>query len=176
MFEEPEKPAWEIAEEIKTYEDQYEVQKATTHFAGRDYVAWFTTDVPIQDGPYLFYGLPGLIVELYDTEKHYHFTMESMEKLDEPRLFSLPKKLDPVSKKEFQKILKKGYETAEKTRDFEMISSLSSMGLTINTYTYGDEEPTYSFENKAGEEVSNNEVIKLFKKQLKHENNWIELE
>lgn len=45
---------------------EYKVQKATTSFGGRDWTAWFTTDIPIQDGPYVFYGLPGLIVKIED--------------------------------------------------------------------------------------------------------------
>jgi GLPGLI family protein len=31
--------------------------KATTEFAGRTYVAWYTTEISIADGPYKFYGL-----------------------------------------------------------------------------------------------------------------------
>src|SRR5699024_4535077 len=64
IFKEPKPFAeWQVKDSTKTIKD-YPVQKATTHFAGRDYVAWFTLDVPIPDGPYLFSGLPGLIVEL----------------------------------------------------------------------------------------------------------------
>jgi GLPGLI family protein len=28
------------------------------------YYAWYTDEIPIQDGPFLFVGLPGFIVEL----------------------------------------------------------------------------------------------------------------
>lgn len=45
--------------------------KATTSFAGRDYIAWFTNEIPISDGPYKFTGLPGLIMEIYDMKNHY---------------------------------------------------------------------------------------------------------
>lgn len=55
----------------------YSCQKATTHFAGRDYVAWFTTEIPYQDGPYKFSGLPGFIVKLQDAQRHYTFTLKS---------------------------------------------------------------------------------------------------
>lgn len=40
--------------------------KATTRFRGRNYIAWFTEDVPIQNGPWKFCGLPGLIVKIND--------------------------------------------------------------------------------------------------------------
>lgn len=59
---------WNITDEAKEI-GQYTVQKATTNFGGRSYEAWFTPEVPIVDGPYVFGGLPGLIIELYDTDR-----------------------------------------------------------------------------------------------------------
>jgi len=58
----------------------YAVQKATTSFAGRDWVAWFAPEIPISDGPYKFNGLPGLIVLLHDTRNHYRFSLTSFAK------------------------------------------------------------------------------------------------
>lgn len=71
---------WKILNEQKTIGD-YKVQKATTSFAGRDYVAWFTMEIPISDGPYKFNGLPGLILEIADTKDEYIFKLKSFEKL-----------------------------------------------------------------------------------------------
>ncbi|MBL7756439.1 MAG: GLPGLI family protein [Chitinophagaceae bacterium] len=53
-------------------------KKATTSFAGRNYIAWYATDIPLSDGPYKFSGLPGLILSIYDTEKHHVFTATSL--------------------------------------------------------------------------------------------------
>ncbi|GAB3756624.1 GLPGLI family protein [Spirosoma pomorum] len=50
--------------------------KATTTYAGRTYNAWFAPDIPISDGPYVFSGLPGLIVKLSDSRNHYVFTLD----------------------------------------------------------------------------------------------------
>ncbi|MFD2918258.1 GLPGLI family protein [Terrimonas rubra] len=58
----------------------YKCQKATTRFAGRDYIAWFTSGIPIQDGPYKFSGLPGLILEIADTKGDYKFIAVGLEK------------------------------------------------------------------------------------------------
>src|SRR5699024_12191755 len=86
LYEEPAVPLdWEIIDETKEYFG-YTVQKATTTFSGREYVAWFTIEIPINDGPYIFYGLPGLIVELYDTEKHYYFGLLYLENLSELKI------------------------------------------------------------------------------------------
>jgi len=53
-------------------------KKATTSFAGRNYIAWYAPDIQISDGPYKFYGLPGLILSIYDSEKQHMFTATSI--------------------------------------------------------------------------------------------------
>jgi GLPGLI family protein len=52
----------------------YLCQKVSTEFRGRKYEAWFTTSIPIPEGPYKFGGLPGLILELMDDQQHFVFT------------------------------------------------------------------------------------------------------
>ena len=69
---------WIMTNETKE-SDGYVMQKATTTFRGRDYVAWFTKEIPIPMGPYKFYGLPGLIMEIYDTDNIYHCTITKIE-------------------------------------------------------------------------------------------------
>jgi GLPGLI family protein len=71
---------WKLQEEIKTI-NGYEAQKATTTYSGRDYTAWFSSEIPISDGPFKFNGLPGLILEISDSENHYSFKIKSFEKL-----------------------------------------------------------------------------------------------
>lgn len=50
-------------------------QKATCYYGGRDYIAWFTPEIPISDGPYKFSGLPGLIVRIVDTHDEHAFEL-----------------------------------------------------------------------------------------------------
>lgn len=69
---------WKLQEEQKEILG-YSCKKATTEFAGRIYVAWYTTEISIADGPYKFHGLPGLILSIYDTNKHYQFTVASIK-------------------------------------------------------------------------------------------------
>ncbi|GGF19053.1 hypothetical protein GCM10011518_30570 [Flavobacterium limi] len=54
--------------------DKFVCNKATLSFRGRNYVAWYTPYISSQFGPWKFYGLPGLILEVYDTDNNYHWT------------------------------------------------------------------------------------------------------
>lgn len=66
--------SWKLINETKKIEG-YNCQKATTYFGGRKWEAWFTLDIPIQDGPYIFGKLPGLIIKLNDIENHHSFLL-----------------------------------------------------------------------------------------------------
>ncbi|MCW3170379.1 GLPGLI family protein [Chryseobacterium sp. 09-1422] len=57
----------------------YKVQKATTEFGGRTWVAWFAKDIPIQDGPYKFHGLPGLILKIEDTTLSHKLVLKGIK-------------------------------------------------------------------------------------------------
>ena len=55
-------------------------KKATCSYAGRNYVAWYTDEINLPHGPYIFGGLPGLIMYLHDTQYHWVFTCNGIEK------------------------------------------------------------------------------------------------
>lgn len=83
---------WEVSSETKNISG-YESQKATTKYRGREYIAWFTSDIPISEGPYKFHGLPGLILQIMDSESDYVFELKEFIALDKP----IPVKLDRES-------------------------------------------------------------------------------
>ncbi len=85
----------------------YSCQKATTSFAGRMYEAWFTTDVPISEGPYKFSGLPGLIVAIEDTQHFFSFRLTSLVpiKTQEPIIITKEKTI-ATTRNEFDKGVK----------------------------------------------------------------------
>ena len=72
---------WEISPRTKTIMG-YDCQCATVTFRGREYEAWFTSDIPLSYGPWKFQGLPGLILEVKDSKNEYHFTANGIEKVD----------------------------------------------------------------------------------------------
>ncbi len=97
---------WDIKNDTTTIHG-YKAQKATTSFGGRDWVAWFTTEIPYNDGPYKFSGLPGLIIDIRDTKSHYIFELQYTE---------IPKRdfYLTLKDKEFRSISKDKYMTIKK--------------------------------------------------------------
>lgn len=91
----------------------YNTQKATTEFGGRKWTAWFSSDIPFQDGPYKFYGLPGLIVKIEDDEKNYSWMLSGNKKIENYDELSYSDKINakygisntvtPTTKEKFKK-------------------------------------------------------------------------
>ena len=81
-YEEDRKMDWKILPETVKI-GEYEAQKAETTFAGRKWYAWFTQDIPFQDGPYKFKGLPGLIIKVEDAKGDYSFDLQQSKKITE---------------------------------------------------------------------------------------------
>jgi len=99
-------PEWTLCEETDTIIN-YLCQKATCSFRGRNFVAWFTPDVPINNGPWKFGGLPGLILKVYDLDSQYIFECVKIEnikqgysiKMYNSRAYTL------TDRKKFQKLI-----------------------------------------------------------------------
>lgn len=77
FFEKTEPQSWTVCDSVKTIRG-YRCHKATAFFRGRSYVAWFTPEIPLPEGPWKFGGLPGLILEVYDTTNDYRFVIRSI--------------------------------------------------------------------------------------------------
>lgn len=73
---------WKILPETVKIGD-YQTQKAETTFGGRTWYAWFTSEIPLQDGPYKFSGLPGLIVKAQDSKGDYSFDLMQTKKIND---------------------------------------------------------------------------------------------
>lgn len=97
-------------------------------YAGRDYIAYFTTDIPLTDGPYKFGGLPGLIVKIQDRKGHYIFELLSYKNLpSDTRFLSLDRNFENgklVSKADFYKMLKNSNEN--------IVNELASVGFSVS--------------------------------------------
>lgn len=110
---------WKIQKETKELQGII-LQKATAQYGGRDWIAWFTMIFPIQEGPYKFRGLPVLIIELYDSEKRFHYWMTKSinlpQKFDTSDFLEVRygKKPIPISLKQYHKIKLDSYHNVVK--------------------------------------------------------------
>ena len=89
--------AWEIHSDTMLFLG-YTCQKATCRWRGRDYTAWFTEEIPVSDGPYKFYGLPGLIVSVEDATGEYSWQLQGVEMPANKRIY----RSQPLNGKEYK--------------------------------------------------------------------------
>jgi GLPGLI family protein len=142
---------WEILPETKEVAG-FVAQKAKASFSGRDYTAWFTTEVPISEGPYKFRGLPGLILEISDNNDYYTFKLNGFKELnDEISIEFEPEDYLEVSRERFLQIKQ---EYAENP-----FIKMENSGITMG-FQPGQKE----------------KLLREHREELKKENNPIELE
>jgi len=98
---------WKITKETKKI-GKFNCKKATANFRGRDYTAWFTMEVALPFGPWKLNGLPGLILEAYDTNKNVYWAFKSVQfpsKIKENvKYMSIPSKQKFMTYSEFKKL------------------------------------------------------------------------
>ena len=96
---------WQIEPETREILS-YTCQKAVTDFRGRHYEAWFAPDLPLNDGPWKFSGLPGLILAVEDSAKNFSFQAVGIENSKLPVQFP-QKDYIKTSRKEVEKVQKR---------------------------------------------------------------------
>ncbi|TWR25853.1 GLPGLI family protein [Mucilaginibacter pallidiroseus] len=82
---------WHIQKDTMSF-GALHAQKATTHFKGRDYEAWFCSELPFRTGPWQLNGLPGLILQAMDSKKEVMFNFKGFEDVSDKAIdITLPK-------------------------------------------------------------------------------------
>lgn len=107
--EKMETPEWTILPDSTADIMGYPCQLATTHFKGRQWYAWYTEDIPLDEGPWKLRGLPGLILEAYDSSRQFIFDGQGMEQPDGEPITFIKAKREKVSQKDFRR-LKESYD------------------------------------------------------------------
>lgn len=100
---------WKLEKETKEILG-YNCKKATTFYRGRNYIAYYTTDIPVFDGPFKFSGLPGLILSVYEENNKVSFEaiyIERKKALEFPKNPIYEEKL--LSWNEYKKVYKKAF-------------------------------------------------------------------
>ena len=107
--EDNECPEWQLHPDTMTILS-YPCQKATCRFRGRDYTAWYTMEVPVSEGPWKLYGLPGLILKAEDSRGHFSFTCTGLEQSrDAKPILIHTKGREKLSRKELDKMYERFY-------------------------------------------------------------------
>lgn len=57
----------------------YACQKAQMYYRGHTWMAWYAPEIAISDGPWKLCGLPGLIMDAYDSEGEFHFVLTALQ-------------------------------------------------------------------------------------------------
>ncbi|WP_160138726.1 GLPGLI family protein [Chryseobacterium sp. c4a] len=65
---------WKLINETKII-NSINCKKAEVNYKGRDWIAWYSTEIPFPYGPYKFSGLPGLIVKITDKTGDYDYEL-----------------------------------------------------------------------------------------------------
>jgi GLPGLI family protein len=106
----------------------YTCTKATTVFRGREYEAWFTTELPFQVGPWMFGGLPGLIMSIHDTKNHYEFECIGLNSIKKP-IKMYQRSYKDESREKISKAIQQMYERSE-----NYVGSVKARVAGTNTY------------------------------------------
>ena len=104
VFDNVPKPLWIIDEHTKKKVAGYKCIKAEAVFRGSKIEAYFTKDIPIDAGPFKFYGLPGLILDIRVVGKSYDiWKAEFVNFNDNTKIIYKPQFLnkEKISMKEF---------------------------------------------------------------------------
>ena len=72
---------WKITLETQNIEG-INCKKATAHYRGRNWIVWFSEDLPFATGPWILVGLPGLIIQAHDDQKEVMFDFAGLEKIE----------------------------------------------------------------------------------------------
>ncbi|WP_129583027.1 GLPGLI family protein [Flavobacterium cyanobacteriorum] len=101
-YSEPANLKWEILKETKQI-GQYKARQAKCKAYGRQWFAWFTSEIPLNYGPYKFSGLPGLILELHDSQNQFSFSLQDFQKKVIRRKLPNSKDYQQLDKEKFYK-------------------------------------------------------------------------
>lgn len=122
---------WNITNE-KNKIGKFDCQKAETNYGGRKWIAWFTNEIPLQDGPYIFRGLPGLIVEISDEKSDYNFSLGEVRDFLWKE-FYIENAQKEISWEDFKKIQKNFYENPFAVLNKSDITNYDEAGNIVDT-------------------------------------------
>ncbi len=122
-------PQWEIVGDTITI-NGFLCKEAHAMIGGRKWIAWYTENIDINDGPWLLWGLPGLIIHAKDSNNYFKFSCTSVNLLGEPYRVLLPgsnKLIDEITQ---SKMLEE-----EKLKETDPLAYMRSMDDVVKIVT-----------------------------------------
>lgn len=74
MYSNPVINNWKLTNENKII-NSINCKKAELNYKGRDWIAWYSSEIPFPYGPFKFSGLPGLIIKITDKTGDFDFEL-----------------------------------------------------------------------------------------------------
>ncbi len=90
---------WELSKNQKTINGVV-CSGATGEFRGTTYIAWYAEGIPAPIGPWKLFGLPGAILEAYDTEKEVFYAIFNDVAYVDKKSYSLDDKASYLTQEE----------------------------------------------------------------------------
>lgn len=106
IYDEVTKPQWQIDEKSTKKIQGYLCTKATANFRGSDITAYFAKDLPYSAGPFKFFGLPGLILDIRENGSSSNIWRATSIELNSPTKIKFKpefKDYEKITMKEFVK-------------------------------------------------------------------------
>ncbi|UZT96615.1 GLPGLI family protein [Chryseobacterium fluminis] len=147
---------WKMTSEKQKIGELY-CQKAEVDYGGRHWTAWFADSMNLQEGPYIFNGLPGLIVKIADSRSDYDFSLIQLKNVKNSDFFTPPSG-KKITWMDFQKIMQSYYN--------DPFYEVKSSGIK---YVVGDDKGNIST-------LSPKTILEKFQANMKNNgNNLLEL-
>ncbi|WP_370901568.1 GLPGLI family protein [Chryseobacterium gossypii] len=127
-YKEPIIKNWKLIDETKII-NTINCKKAEVTFKGRNWIAWYSPEIPLPYGPYKFSGLPGLIIKITDDKGDYDF-----ELVKSIPVSKLKDKLITIKKSRYTDAIettRPKFEKALKDVNANLIGALQSSETTI---------------------------------------------
>lgn len=91
---------WELCPDSTCTVLGYSCHKAVATVLGRQWSAWYAEDLPMDNGPWLLRGLPGLILRAYTADGAFRFEANGIERGDGKRaIYYKGDKCEKISRK-----------------------------------------------------------------------------
>lgn len=169
VIESKDKIQWDLSSETRE-QDGYHLQKAVSKFGGRNWTAWFTKEINLNEGPYKFRGLPGFIFQVEDDKNNFKFSLIKSYKLQKTydtsgflETFAGMKPIK-ITQERYNKMLLENY--SDPLHDFRETYSKNN-----------DPKSKFYFNSIEIKDISQfKELTEMKKKMIRQNNNPIELD